>query len=56
LHRFTEFWEATKPLVLSGEIQLRDSITEGVEKAPQTFVDYLQGKFTGKAIVKVADL
>ncbi|KAF9017493.1 hypothetical protein BGZ52_005029, partial [Haplosporangium bisporale] len=56
LHRFPEFWEASKPLVLSGEIKLRDQVTQGVERAPQLFVDYLQGKFIGKAIVKVADL
>lgn len=38
-----------------GKLTYRESIAEGVENAPQAFIDLLQGRNTGKQIVRLAD-
>ena len=38
-----------------GKLKYRESVTEGVENAPQAFIDLLKGGNTGKAIVQLAD-
>lgn len=39
-----------------GKLTYRESIAEGVENAPQALIDMLQGRNTGKQIVKLADV
>ncbi|RKP15186.1 NADP-dependent leukotriene B4 12-hydroxydehydrogenase [Piptocephalis cylindrospora] len=41
--------------IKEGKFKFRENITEGVENAPQAFVDLLNGKNFGKAVVKVAE-
>lgn len=38
-----------------GKIKYRESVAEGIENAPQAFVDMLQGKNFGKQVVRLAD-
>ena len=40
----------------SDSIKYRETVTEGIEHAPKAFVEMLQGKNFGKAVVKVDDL
>jgi hypothetical protein len=39
-----------------GKLQYRESIAEGVESAPQAFIDLLKGRNTGKQIVQLSDV
>lgn len=43
-------------LLTEGKMKYKEDVTQGIEKAPHAFVDMLQGKNFGKAVVKVADL
>ncbi|RKP11371.1 chaperonin 10-like protein, partial [Piptocephalis cylindrospora] len=38
-----------------GKIKYRETVTDGITNAPQAFIEMLQGKNHGKAVVKVAD-
>ena len=42
-------------LLQEGKLKYRESIAEGVESAPQAFIDMLKGHNTGKQIVQVSD-
>jgi NADPH-dependent curcumin reductase CurA len=53
-NRFPEFLADVGPKVASGEIAVMEDITEGLENAPQAFMNLLTGGNNGKAIVKVA--
>jgi len=52
--QFPDFVKDTAPKVQSGEIAMKEDITEGLENAPQAFIDLLSGGNFGKAIVKLA--
>jgi NADPH-dependent curcumin reductase CurA len=52
-NRFPEFLAEVAPKVASGEIAVQEDITQGLDNAPQAFIDLLTGGNTGKAIVKV---
>ena len=39
-----------------GKLNYRESIAEGIENAPQAFIDLLKGRNTGKQIVRLADV
>ena len=55
---FDEWAEATKDLsnwIKEGKIKYRETITEGLENAPQALRDVLTGKNFGKQVVKVAE-
>ena len=50
--------EATKQLgqwVASGDIQYRETVTEGLENAPDAFLGLFEGENIGKQLVKVSD-
>jgi NADPH-dependent curcumin reductase CurA len=38
-----------------GKLKTRESVTEGVENAPQAFIDLLKGRNTGKQIVQLSE-
>lgn len=40
--------------VAEGKLVYRETIAEGVEHAPQAFIDLLQGRNVGKQIVRLA--
>ncbi len=39
-----------------GKLKYRETVVEGIENAPQAFIDMLKGRNTGKQIVKLADV
>jgi len=55
---FNEWKDATSELsnwINEGKIKYRETITEGIENAPQALRDVLSGKNFGKQVVKIAD-
>jgi len=48
--------KAFSKLLAEQKIQYKESVTNGIENAAHAFVDMLEGKNFGKAVVKVADL
>ena len=51
--QFPSVLSEVAPRVGNGEIALQEDITQGLENAPQAFINLLAGGNTGKAIVKV---
>jgi NADPH-dependent curcumin reductase CurA len=52
------FEQATRQLgqwVQSGDVQYRETVTEGLENAPDAFLGLFEGENIGKQLVKVAD-
>jgi NADPH-dependent curcumin reductase CurA len=41
------------PLVASGRLRVRETIVDGLEQAPQAFLDLLNGRNVGKAVVRI---
>ena len=39
-----------------GKLKYRETVIEGIENAPQAFIDMLKGRNTGKQIVKLANV
>ena len=48
--------ETMSNLLKNGKLVYKEQVTEGIEGLPRAFVDMLQGKNFGKAVVHVADL
>ncbi|HWI71676.1 MAG TPA: NADP-dependent oxidoreductase, partial [Baekduia sp.] len=51
--RLRGLFEEVAPAVRDGRIQFRETIVEGLENAPQAFIDLLRGANTGKMLVKL---
>lgn len=51
--RMPDFHAEVGPMLMDGRIKVQEDITEGLENAPQAFIDLLTGGNTGKALVKV---
>jgi Putative NADP-dependent oxidoreductases len=49
-----EFQKETGTLWSSGKLKMKETVIEGLEHAPQAFIDMLHGANTGKMIVKLA--
>ncbi len=54
LARYPEGIKALAGLVATGKIKYRESVVQGIENAPQGFIDLLQGKNFGKQLVKLS--
>lgn len=54
--RRNEFIEAMTPLVKEGRIKFREDVVEGLEAAPEAFIELLEGHNFGKLVVKVSEL
>ena len=52
--RFPAFAAEVSSLLRDGKIQYRESVTEGLENAPQAFIQLLQGGNFGKQLVAVS--
>tara|TARA_R110002110_G_scaffold415765_3_gene655260 strand:- start:23434 stop:24435 length:1002 start_codon:yes stop_codon:yes gene_type:complete len=53
--RRAEFVEAMAPLIINGQILLREDKVQGLENAPALFCRLMRGENQGKAIVQVSD-
>jgi len=51
--RMEEFHKEVAPLVSNGKIKYKETISEGLESAPQSFLNLLEGKNFGKQLVKI---
>jgi NADPH-dependent curcumin reductase len=51
---FPAFLQTVTPAVADGRIRYREDITDGFENAPAAFIDMLEGRNFGKALVRVA--
>ncbi len=49
------FLSEVAPMVADGRIKYRESVTQGLESAPQAFLDLLKGGNFGKQLVRVGD-
>ncbi|KAF9434212.1 hypothetical protein BGZ76_008382 [Entomortierella beljakovae] len=45
-----------RPLLEQKKINYREEVFEGIESAPEHFVNMLDGKYAGKVLIKIADL
>jgi NADPH-dependent curcumin reductase CurA len=53
LQRMPEFLTEVAPLVTSGRIRSKETVVEGLDRAPQAFLDLFSGENVGKMIVKI---
>lgn len=49
------FYKEVAPMVASGQIKYRESVTEGLENAPSAFLGLLNGANFGKQLIKVSE-
>lgn len=48
-----KFFKEVAPMVVSGQVKFRETVTEGLENAPKAFLELLEGKNFGKQLVRV---
>jgi hypothetical protein len=53
--RFGEYRAMAAPLVRSGELNYREDIVEGLDRAPEAFIGLLNGRNFGKLLIKLGD-
>jgi NADPH-dependent curcumin reductase CurA len=53
---YAAFLETVSAGISSGKIRYREDITDGLARAPATFIGMLEGRNFGKALVRVADV
>ncbi|SEP65112.1 hypothetical protein SAMN05428995_101402 [Loktanella sp. DSM 29012] len=52
-HKFPDFVGQVAPMVADGTVKFREDVAEGLENAPQAFLDMLSGGNFGKQLVRV---
>jgi hypothetical protein len=52
--RYRDFLAQMVPWVREGRVKWRQTVYEGLENAPQAFLDLFSGGNTGKAVVRIA--
>ncbi|MEM9063457.1 MAG: NADP-dependent oxidoreductase [Pseudomonadota bacterium] len=52
--RFPAFLNEVSSYIRDGRVKYRESVTEGIENAPQAFIDMLKGGNFGKTLIKTA--
>jgi NADPH-dependent curcumin reductase CurA len=55
-HRMPEFRSAMRQWLADGTVLYPETVTEGLEHAPEAFIALLRGETTGKALVKLGQL
>ncbi|MBM7069543.1 NADP-dependent oxidoreductase [Actibacterium sp. 188UL27-1] len=53
--RYAPFAQEVAPMVADGRIRYRETVAEGLENAPQAFLDLLKGGNFGKQLVRVGE-
>lgn len=53
--RFEEATNRLGALLASGDLAYRETVTEGIERAPQAFIGLFEGENVGKQLVNVSD-
>jgi len=53
--RWCEGLNQLRDWIVEGKIKVQETVTEGFEQMPQAFIDMLQGKNNGKAVIKVSN-
>ncbi|KAG0303792.1 hypothetical protein BGZ97_001749 [Linnemannia gamsii] len=56
LNYFGELDETVRPLLERGEIEYKQQVFDGIENAPEHFINMLDGKYAGKVAIKISDL
>jgi NADPH-dependent curcumin reductase CurA len=51
--RWKDYLKEAIPLVRDGKLKLLESVVDGLENAPQAFIDFLHGKYEGKLVVRL---
>ena len=54
LDRYGDFMKEVGPWFGSGAIRTRETVVEGIERAPQAFIGLLRGDNIGKMIVRTS--
>ena len=50
-----EFYSKVPKWIASGELKIKEDVTQGLKDAPQAIVGIFQGKNFGKAVIQIAD-
>ncbi len=53
--RFAEWRELAAPWVAEGSLRYREHVVDGLENAPEAFIELLRGHNFGKLVVRVAE-
>ncbi|KAG0373361.1 hypothetical protein BGX24_011817, partial [Mortierella sp. AD032] len=56
LQYFGELDETVRPMLERGEMEYRQQVFDGIESAPEHFINMLDGKYAGKVAIKISDL
>jgi len=51
--RYPAFVEEVAPLVAAGSVRYRETVVDGIERAPEAFIGMLEGANVGKMLVRV---
>jgi NADPH-dependent curcumin reductase CurA len=54
--RFAEWREVAAPWVADGSLRYREHVVDGLENAPEAFIDLLRGHNFGKLVIRVGEL